>query len=208
VRQFHEFHRDGLTGAECQGRTLVTVGIGHIGAEICRLGAALGMRVLGVDSIESHLEIQYASAEAALPLADVAVCAMDLNPSSRNYFSAAKLSQLKPGAIFVNVSRGEISPSQGLLAALEAGRLGGVALDVYDREPELAVALRTGRTTTDPEVAASLALAQRDDVICTPHNAFNTVESVGRKSDHSVQQVLHFLTSGRFLWSASSSPPA
>jgi D-lactate dehydrogenase len=202
VQQFREFHRDGLTGAECQGRTLATVGVGNIGGEICRLGAALGMRVLGVDRVENRADVQYATIDEALPQADVVACAMDLNPASRNYFDAARLRLFKPGAVFVNISRGEISPSLGLLAALEGGRLGGVALDVYDREPELAVALRTGRATNDPEVAATLALAQRDDVICTPHNAFNTVEAVERKSDHSVQQIVRFLAAGEFLWSA------
>lgn len=202
VRQFNEFHRDGLTGVECQGRTLAVVGVGHIGGEVGRLGGALGMHVLGVDRDPRHADIQYASADVALPLADVVVCALDLNDTSRNYFDAARLRQFKQGAKFVNVSRGELSPSSLLLAALEAGQLGGVGLDVYDREPELAVALRTGRPSTDPEVAATLALARRDDVICTPHNAFNTIEAVERKSEHSIRQIMHFFEHGRFLWPA------
>lgn len=202
VRQFGQFHRDGITGLECEGRTLVVVGVGYIGGETCRIGRALGMRILGVDRASGNEEVAYADAEVALPQADVVVCAMDLNESNDGYFDTARLRQIKRGAIFVNVSRGELSPSTALLEALQSGHLAGVGLDVYDHESELAVALRTGQSSADPEVRATLELARRDDVICTPHNAFNTVEAVERKSEHSVQQIAAFRDRGEFLWPA------
>ncbi|RIK69999.1 MAG: hydroxyacid dehydrogenase, partial [Planctomycetota bacterium] len=154
VRQFHDFHRDGLTGAECEGRTLVVVGVGNIGRQAYLLGRALGMRVLGVDRDPRHADVEYTTIDAALPQADVLVSAMDLNPSNHGYFDAAKWRRVKRGCVFVNISRGELSPSSALVEALEAGRLGGVGLDVYDHEAELAVALRTRRPSTDPEVLA------------------------------------------------------
>lgn len=202
MRQFHQFHRDGLTGAECHQRTLVVVGVGNIGHEVCLIGKALGMHVLGVDRDPRHGHVKYATLETALSRADVVVCAMDLNDSNHGYFSAERLKLVKPGAVFVNVSRGELSPSSTLLAALESGQLNGVGLDVYDHEAALAVALRTGTPTQDSEAQAALRLAERDDVICTPHNAFNSSEAVERKSDHSVQQIVAYLGTGEFLWSA------
>jgi D-lactate dehydrogenase len=206
LRQFHQFHRDGLTGLECQGKTLAVIGVGNIGREVCHIGAALGMNVLGVDRDPVHAELAYASIDDVLPRADVIVCAMDLNESNRGYFDADKWRRAKSGAVFVNISRGELSPSTQLLAALEAGQLGGAALDVYDHEAALAVTLRSGSGAMpdDPEVRAALALAQRDDVLCTPHNAFNSQEAVVRKSDHSVQQIVAFHATGRFLWPAPS----
>jgi D-lactate dehydrogenase len=118
-----------------------------------------------------------------------------------------------------------MSPQTALLAALDAGQLGGIALDVYDHEAELAVALRgssgsavghdakpsaeevacrSERAVADihPEARAALELAQRDNVICTPHNAFNSYEGVVRKTQHSVQQITAFLNTGKFLWPA------
>jgi D-lactate dehydrogenase len=83
--------------------------------------------------------------------------------------------------------------------------LGAVALDVYNHEAVLAVALRSGEPSGDAEVRAALELAARDDVICTPHNAFNTSEAVERKSEHSVQQIAAFLEEGQFLWPAPGS---
>ncbi len=200
IRQFHDFHRDGLTGAECEGRTLVVVGVGAIGREVYRIGEALGMRVLGVDRDPRYVDVDYVALETALDQSDVLVCAMDLNETNRGYFDMAKWRRAKPGAIFVNVSRGELSPSTELLRALSDGLLGGVGLDVFDQEAALAVALRSNSQPADPEALAALELAVRDDCICTPHNAFNTVEAVERKSDHSVQQIVAYLQTGRFLW--------
>ncbi len=202
IAQFRSFHRDGITGSECAGRTLVVVGVGHIGHEVCQIGRALGMHVRGVDRDPSHPDIEYTDIATALPQADVVVSAMDLNSSNGGYFDAAQWRHVKRGAVFVNVSRGELSPSTALLAALEAGQLSGVGLDVFDQEATLAVSLRNGTLGNDPEVAATLALAERDDCILTPHNAFNTAEAILRKSEHSIQQIVAFRERGRFLWPA------
>ena len=201
IHQFRDFHRDGLTGSECQGRTLLVVGVGHIGREICHLGVALGMRVLGVDLDPRYSEITYSDITQALPQADVVVCAMDLNRSNVGYFDSTKWQIVKPGALFVNISRGEQSPSLLLLEALNSGLLGGVGLDVYNHEAVLATSLRQQTPSNDPEVNATLMLAKRDDCICTPHNAFNTIEAVERKSEHAVQQIAAYRSHGRFLWS-------
>lgn len=200
ARQFTTFDRNGVTGAECQGRTLAVVGVGNIGSEICRIGQALGMRVLGVDRKPRYADIEHAELETALPQADIVVCAMDLNRSNRGFFDPSRLATFKRGAMFVNIARGELSPSTALLPALKSGQLGGVALDAYDHEAELAVSLRSRQPTADAEARATLELAQQVNVICTPHNAFNTAESLARKSADSVKQVVVFRESGRFVW--------
>jgi len=200
LRQFKTFHRDTITGAECQGRTLVVVGVGNIGSEVCRVGQGLGMRVLGVDLNPNLAGIEFVDLEIALPQADIIVAAMDLNASSRGFFTAQRLGRCKRGAIFINIARGELSPSTELLAAFKSGVLGGIGLDVYDHEAELAEALRGGRSSDDAEVKATLELTTFDNVICTPHNAFNTIESVERKSEQSVLQVIAFRETGRFKW--------
>ena len=114
--------------------------------------------------------------------------------------------EIPKGAIFVNIARGEISPSEDLLKLLEEGILSGVGLDVYDCEKELASVLRDGNSIDDikdekakQSVSATLALYERDDVVTTPHNAFNTSESVERKSLHTAQNLEHFLKTGNFL---------
>ena len=158
-----------------------------------------GMQVLGVDPYPQG-DWTFVSADEALSRAHVVVCAMDLTPETRGFFDLSHWKQVQRGTLFVNISRGEISPSTVLLQALELGLLGGVALDVYAEERELAEPLRAGRTPTHPEALAALALAERPDVVCTPHNAFNTAEAVARKSEHSVLQVRDWLEQGAFRW--------
>lgn len=201
-KAFTRFHRDGLTGRETLGRRLAVIGVGQIGFEVVAIGRALGMDVVGVDLVEKHAGVTYASPEEALDGADVVVAAMNLNETNRGYFTRDRLRRCRPGAIFVNVSRGEFSPAPVLLDLLVDGHLGGVGLDVYDGESRLAVALRQGETLDDSDqaVRAVLALRDRDNVIMTPHNAFNTIEAVGRKSSQSVQQLLHLREHGAFLW--------
>jgi D-lactate dehydrogenase len=198
--QFGTFHRDGITGSECEGKTLVVAGVGNIGYQVARIGSGLGMRVLGVDPVRKHGNIEYLGLYEALREADVLVCAMNLTADNARLFNAKRLQRLKPGAILVNIARGELLETEALPRLLDEGRLGGIALDVYDREPELAVALREKRSSTDAAVQAVLDLARRDNVICTPHNAFNTAESVDRKAAQSVQQAEAFFTQGSFLW--------
>ncbi len=197
---FARFHRDGLTGLEAEGKNLLVVGVGNIGTEVCSIGKALGMRVLGVDLVRDKPNIDYYDLASALPQADVIVVAMNLTSRNRGYFSYDVLRTAKPGALFINVSRGEFSAPSVLLRLLREQRLGGVALDVFDQEPVLAHALRSGTRSREPEVEAVLALRSMDNVILTPHNAFNTQEAVGRKALHSARQVQHYLKERRFLW--------
>jgi D-lactate dehydrogenase len=200
TRQFRTFHRDGITGLECERKVLLVVGVGHIGHEVCRLGSGLGMTVLGVDLVHKFPSVHYVTLEEGLRQADVIVCCMNLTAANAGYFTYRRLRKAQRSALFVNVARGEHAPAADLLRLLEEGRLGGVALDVHNRENELAVMLRSRGRSRSREIQATLALARHPRAILTPHNAFNTAEAVGRKAQHSVQQVLHFLEHGRFLW--------
>jgi len=133
--------------------------------------------------------------------AAVVVAAMNLTEENRGYFTQDVLRKCARGAIFVNVSRGELSPPPILLDLLKEGFLGGVGLDVYDGESQLAVALRQGTSLDDANgtIKAILEMRDREDVIMTPHNAFNTHEAVSRKSKQSVEQLLHLRKHGEFV---------
>lgn len=195
---FGRFERDGLTGGEILGRTLAVFGVGRIGREVAAIGAALGMRVLGVDLAPTTDSVEFAGPGEALARADVVVCAMNLTPANRGYFDDAAWARVKPGAVFVNISRGELSPFGPLRRALESGRLAGAGLDVFNEESNIAGFLRGSGHTETPELRDFLALRNDPRVIFTPHNAFNSAEAVVRKSAQSVEQLAHFLQTGRF----------
>ena len=207
---FKTFHRDGLTGREIRGRTIMVIGVGRIGSQIVDIACGLGMRLIGVDIAPNHdlakkYGLTYLPLEEALPQAEVAVAALPLTPITRSLLDYEVLSDLPPKAVFVNVGRGEVSPSEDLLRLLKEGRLGGVGLDVYDYEKELATTLRNGsdwRSLAEPalgSVRATLELMNHPRAILTPHNAFNTEESVERKSQQTAENVTAFLKSGAFL---------
>lgn len=202
LENFRTFHRDGLTGRETAAKTLLVVGVGNIGYEVVRIGKGLDMDVLGVDLSHDRSDVAYVDIEEGLQKADICVCAMDLSEENAGYFSQARLEQAKPGMLFINISRGELSPSAVLWPLLASGHLGGVAIDVFDEEKKLAHALREGVPATHPEVQATLQIASHPKGICTPHNSFNSEEGVDRKASQSVEQVDYFLQESTFIWQA------
>ena len=198
--QFNKFHRNGLSGQECAGKNILVAGVGNIGYEVVKTARGLGMNVKGVDIVKRHVDVDYCMIEDGLHSADIIVCAMNLTTKNAGYFHYDLLKQAKTGVIFINISRGELSPSQDLLRLLKEKHLGGLALDVYEAESDLAIALRGGTSSTNPAVKAVLEMSVMENVICTPHNAFNTAEAVERKAEQSARQAEAYLADGKFIW--------
>ncbi|MGD0590851.1 MAG: NAD(P)-dependent oxidoreductase [Bacteroidota bacterium] len=196
--QFKHFNRDGLTGGECAGRNLLVVGVGRIGNEIVKIGSALGMNVRGVDIVQCHEDVQYIGKEEGIAWADVIICSMNLTNENRGYFSYNLLKHAKPGVLFLNIARGEHAPLADMLRLVQERHLGGLGLDVFEDEPNVAVALRSKHTNTFPAAKVIKELLQHPNVLFTPHNAFNTMEAVQRKSRFSADEVLYFLENKDF----------
>ena len=201
------FTRDGLTGNELVNKTITIAGVGRIGSQIVDIANGLHMNVLGVDiAPNENLGVKYVSMQEGVAEADIFVCALPLTEITRGMLNYELLKNLPKGAIFVNIARGEISPPEDLLQLLREGVLRGIGLDVYDCEKELVGVLRDGLDRGDIEdieklnsVAASLELIEHPHVITTPHNAFNTEESVERKCLHTAQNLVNFIEKGEFL---------
>tara|TARA_Y100000034_G_scaffold101102_1_gene125117 strand:- start:242 stop:1120 length:879 start_codon:yes stop_codon:yes gene_type:complete len=182
------FNRNNLTGVECLGKNVLIVGMGKIGYEINTICKGLGMNVFGVDIYQGFSDIDYLDLDEGLLKADVIICAMSLI-DNEGYFNYETLKKAKKGAVFINVSRGELSPIEDVLKVLDEGHLGGVALDVFSNEKEL-YSLK--------EEGLFKEILDRDDVILTPHNAFNTEEALVRKCEFTVSSVVKFLEKGEF----------
>ena len=100
----------------------------------------------------------------------------------------------------MNIARGEHTPLSDLVRILEENRLGGVGLDVFEDEGILGASLRGSKPEENEMTRTVRHLSARPNVILTPHNAFNTIEAVKRKSQMSVEQVKHFLLHKDFIW--------
>jgi D-3-phosphoglycerate dehydrogenase len=157
-------------GRELKGATLGVIGYGAIGREVVRLGEAFGMRVLICDPYVSgektvSLENLIAESDYVVPLA-VATA------ETENLIGEQQFQAMKPGAIFINASRGNLVDEAALLRALDGGRLGGCALDV-------------GRA---PDQMPTPAIAARADVLATPHTAGLTRPAIEHQAMDTVAQ--------------------
>jgi D-lactate dehydrogenase len=198
IMHFQHFDRDGITGRECAGKNLLVVGVGRIGSEIVKIGTGLGMNVRGVDLIRRYQEFLYCEKEEGITWADVIICAMNLTNENHGYFSYKLLKQAKQGVAFINIARGEHAPLSDLLRLIQENHIGALGLDVFEDEPNVAAALRSDDHKASLEAQTVTALLQHPNVLFTPHNAFNTIEAVRRKSQFSVDEILYFLKNKNF----------
>jgi D-3-phosphoglycerate dehydrogenase len=154
-------------GHSVRGKTLGIFGYGRIGKAVAEFGRALGMQVLILAREASRAKARAegwttaASKEAFFASADIVTLHMRLVPQTRNIVTRADLARMKPSALIVNTSRAGLIEEGALIAALEAGRPGMAAVDVYEHEP-----LR------DPQHP----LLRMRNVICTPHLGYVTHE--------------------------------
>ncbi len=157
-----ERHWERYATGSVRGRRAVVVGLGAIGRETCALLAAAGLEVWGVGRPGGSYDVPGAARlvdtdalDAVLPTAEVVVLACPLTEQTRGLLSRARIDLLPPGAIVVNIARGQVLDEAALTDALEAGRLGGAALDVFTVEP----------------LPADSPLWARSDVLVSPHSA-------------------------------------
>ena len=159
-----------FTGIELSAKTLGVVGLGRIGRLTAARARALGMTILAHDDFIDpqvpavrELEARLVGLDALLAGADFVSCHVPLTDSTEGLFDYARFCRMKPGAMFINTSRGEVVDEAGLARALEEKRIAGAALDVRSVEP--------------PQPGP---LAQMENVILTPHVAAFTEEAQHR----------------------------
>ena len=165
-----------------RGRTLGILGVGPIGAEMARLGQAIGMRVQAwtfnpsADRAKA-LGVPFVERDELLRTSDVVSIHVKLTKETRGLLGARELALMKPGALLVNTARGAIVDTPALVDALNRGHLGGAGIDVYDIEPI-------------PPDHPLLACRQ---VVLTPHVADQTPEGMEILNRGAVDNVLAFL---------------
>jgi len=132
---------DLLAGCDVHGQTLGILGMGRIGQAVARRARGFGMRVLYHNRapadpvVEAELGAAYVSLEALLRQCRFVSVHLPLSPATRGMIGADELALMQPGSILINTARGPVVDTPALIAALAAGHLGGVGLDVFDAEP-------------------------------------------------------------------------
>jgi len=171
---------------EVRGKKLGIVGYGNIGKQLSVLAEALGMEVYYYD-IEDKLALGNARRievlSELLGLCDVVTLHIDDNAANKNYIGAKEISQMKDGAILVNLSRGFVVDILALKTALETGKLSGAAVDVYPEEPA-----KNGTFYTE--------LKGLTNVILTPHVGGSTEEAQKDIADFVPNKMMAYINSG------------
>lgn len=160
-----------LMGTGLMGKTLGIVGFGRIGRQVAKYAQAFGMRVIVNQprlTPELALEwgVEQADLQQMLREADFVTLHVPLRAETNSMIGAEELALLKPGAYIVNTARGGVIDEPALLAALDAGRLAGAALDVFAQEPAMDSTLAGHpKVLATPHIAASTEDAQRTAAI-------------------------------------------
>jgi D-3-phosphoglycerate dehydrogenase len=182
-----EWERGTFGGTEVYGKTLGLVGAGRIGGEVARRARAFGMHVLVYDPYLTEeraekLDVQLAALDDVLARADVLSLHVPLTDATAGLIGAAQLARMKPSAILVNASRGEVIDEAALVDALREKRIAGAALDVYAQEP----------------LPRDHPLRAFDTVVLTPHLGASTAEAQANVALEIAEAVRAALADGDF----------
>ncbi|MGE3540157.1 MAG: D-2-hydroxyacid dehydrogenase family protein [Candidatus Tectimicrobiota bacterium] len=183
VERLKHGHWQSTVGTRLFGRTLGIYAFGHIGAAVARVGKAFGMRVIcwGREGSTARARAEgfeiAASREAFFEQADVLSLHLPGNRDTRGIITAADLARMQPSALLVNTSRAPIIAAGALVAALQQGRPGFAAVDVYE---------------TEPVIDGQHALLQMPNALCTPHLGYAERGSYESLYNLAVDQLLAF----------------
>jgi D-lactate dehydrogenase len=135
----HNFALGGLVGFDVAGKTVGIVGTGKIGRIAAQIFRGFDCRVLAHDAQPDsewgrRHSVEYVPIEDLLAGSDIVSLHLPLNPDTHHLINQRSLDAMKSGAYLINTSRGKLVDTRALIAALKKGRLGGVALDVYEEE--------------------------------------------------------------------------
>lgn len=171
-------------GNELRGKTLGVVGLGSIGREVVKRAKPFDMRIVGHDPYVSaqtarDIGVELMSLPELYQASDYITLHVALTPETDHMLNEQAFAQMKAGARIVNCARGELVDTAALQEAIESGRVGGAALDVFEIEPP-----------------GESPLLKLDPVIATPHIAGSTEEAQEIVGVRIVEQMVEYLTSG------------
>ncbi len=196
------FIPDGLRGFDLKNKTLGIVGTGHIGQHIARIANGFEMNVLASDVKEDKkmakkLGFKYVSLEELLKNSDIITLHVPYNKNTHHLINSNNINLIKRGAYLINTARGGIIETDALVKALGNGILAGAGLDVLEEEcsikEERQLLSKSFLETCDVKtMLQNHILMERENVIITPHNAFNSREALERILETTVENIREF----------------
>lgn len=184
-----DFNLDGLRGFELYGKTLGVVGTGNIGKVVAQIGLGMGMKVIAYnrhdDDELKNAGVEFMDLDSLLGRSDIVTLHLPYNEHTHHTINRDNISKFKKGSLLINNARGGLVETQAILDGLTSGILSGAGLDVLEEESAIREEseLISTKYLENADLKTQLLdhiLLDREDVLITPHNAFNSNEAVAQ----------------------------
>jgi D-lactate dehydrogenase len=197
-----DFSFAGLEGFDLQGKTLGIVGTGHIGLHVIRIAKGFGMKVIAFDVVKNAfmaetLGFEYVPFDTLLTQSDIISLHAPYNKHTHHMINKDNIKKIKRGALLINTARGGLVSTEALALALDQRILSGAGLDVLEGEElikeERQILSREFPIDPLKTLLQNHILLNRENVVITPHIAFNSREALQRVLDTTVSNIQAFL---------------
>ncbi len=193
----NNFELEGLQGFEIRDKTVAVMGTGRIGAEVIKNLSGFGPRILAYDPYRNpeieHLVEYIDDIVEIVSLADIITLHMPLTPETYHIIDERAIPFLKDGVMIVNTSRGALIDTVAVIEGLKDGKIGGMAIDVYEEEGDLFFQDLSDRVVRDDVFSRLLTLP---NVLVTGHQAFLTDRALLNIAEVTLQNFAEFEGSG------------
>jgi len=196
------FSAEGLQGFDLKGKTLGVIGAGSIGLHVIKMAKGFGMRVIAYDVKQNHflaetLDFQYVSFKDLLKGSDIITLHCPYNENTHHLINMKNIHLVKKGTLFINTARGGLIETKALHYALDKDIFDGAGLDVFEGEELVKEENQMlSKNVSVEKLQAMLQrniLLQRENVIITPHIAFDSIEAVQRILQTTCDNILNFV---------------
>ncbi len=197
-----DFSLEGLQGFDLKGKTIGVVGAGRIGLHVIKMARGFGMDVLAYDTqknpfLSEVLDYRYVSLRELLRRSDIVTLHTPYMPSTHHLMNREMIGGMKKGALLINTARGGLVDTNALVWALDAGIVGGAGLDVLEGEELVKEEQQLLQKDFPKEKLITTLknhiLLHRENVVITPHIAFDSKEALLRILDTTAGNILSFI---------------
>ncbi len=200
----HSFETDSsLTGFDLKGKTLGIIGCGNIGKNVARIGVGFQMNVLAYDrhpdkKTAEQLGFKYKSFDNVLKKSDIITLHLSYNKETHHLINKSSIGKMKKGVVIINTARGGIIDTHALIEGLNKKQISGAALDVLEgeceiKEEKIVLTSNFKKSCDLKTLLEDHMLMKMNNVIITPHNAFNSREALERILETTIGNINSFI---------------
>jgi len=197
-----DFSLEGLRGFDLKGKTIGVIGTGKIGKHVIRMAKGFEMNIIAYDAYPDNnyaqqLGYKYVSLDELLANSDVITLHAPLTDQTHHMINCDNIRKIKKGAVLINTARGGLIDTECIIIGLKEKILSAVGLDVLEdecfiREEKQLLAMEFLKSCDMKVILQEHMLIDQDNVIVTPHNAFNSMEALQRILDSTIENIKKF----------------